>query len=98
VEDGLVRELYEETGLRGRILRELAGPEELAGNRRPGVEPYENHAYEVDVGETPDEWDHVCVSEGDDDGYVFRCRWVPLERELRLWVTGEDGVLPKLLT
>jgi adenylate kinase family enzyme/8-oxo-dGTP pyrophosphatase MutT (NUDIX family) len=98
VEEGLARELYEETGLRGRIVRKLAGPEELEGNRRPGVEPYENHAYEVGIGESPDEWDHVCVSEGDDDGYVFRCRWVPLDRTVRLWATGEDCVLPRLLT
>jgi adenylate kinase family enzyme len=98
LENGLARELYEETGLRGRIIRKLAGPAELEGNRRPGAEPYENHAYEVDVGESPDRWDHVCVSKGDDDGYVFRCRWVTLDRDLKLWANGEDCVLPSLLT
>jgi adenylate kinase family enzyme/8-oxo-dGTP pyrophosphatase MutT (NUDIX family) len=99
LEDALERELYEETGLRvRRIVQELAGPNELDENRRPGVKPYENHAFEVEVGETPDEWDHVCVSDGDDDGYVFRCRWVRLGPELRLWKTGSDVVLPKLLT
>ena len=98
LEEGLERELYEETGLRiRRIVRELAGPHELDGNRRPGVRPYENHAFEVEVAEAPDEWDHVCLGEGDDAGYVFRCRWVPLEPDLKLWQTGSDCVLPKLL-
>jgi 8-oxo-dGTP pyrophosphatase MutT (NUDIX family) len=98
LEQGLARELYEETGLRlERIVRKLAGPEELSGDRRSGVAPYDNHAFEVAVGETPDEWDHVCVSDGDDNGFLFRCRWVELEPGLRLWKTGEDVVLPKLL-
>lgn len=98
LEQGLERELYEETGLRvRRIVRELAGPVDLAGDRRPGVTPYENHAFEVEVAETPDEWEHVCVSDGDDNGYVFRCRWVPLEPDLALWRSGSDSVLPKLL-
>jgi adenylate kinase family enzyme/8-oxo-dGTP pyrophosphatase MutT (NUDIX family) len=98
LEDGLRRELYEETGLRlTRIVRQLAGPRELDGDRRPGVVPYENHAFEVEVGETPDQWDHVCVSDGDDDGFLFRCRWVPLAPDLKLWATGSDSVLPHLL-
>ena len=98
LEEGLARELQEETGLRLRtIVRKLAGPDELDVDRRPGVEPYENHAFEIDVGETRDTWEHVCVSEGDDNGYVFRCRWVPLEPDLALWRTGTDAVLPRLL-
>ena len=98
LKQGLERELYEETGLRvAKVVRPLAGPEELAEGRRPGVARYDNHAFEVEVGETPEQWDHVCVSDGDDNGYVFRCRWVPLEPGLRLWKTGEDVVLPRLL-
>jgi 8-oxo-dGTP pyrophosphatase MutT (NUDIX family) len=98
LEQALARELFEETGLRvRRIVRRLAGPDELDADKRPGVDPYENYAFEVDVGETPETWDHVCVSEGDDDGFVFRCRWVPLMADLKLWRTGTDSVLPKLL-
>jgi 8-oxo-dGTP pyrophosphatase MutT (NUDIX family) len=99
LEEGLERELYEETGLRpARIVRRLAEPYELENDRRPGVALYENHAFEVEVDEdTPDQWDHVCISDGDDNGYIFRCRWVPLAPDLKLWKTGSDCVLPRLL-
>jgi adenylate kinase family enzyme/ADP-ribose pyrophosphatase YjhB (NUDIX family) len=98
LEQALERELFEETGLRvERIARRLAGPDELEDDHRPGVAPYENHAFEVEVGATADEWEHVCVSAGDDDGYVFRCRWVPLEPDIPLWKTRADPVLARLL-
>ena len=91
LEEGLRRELEEETGLVGmRILRELPDFEATYENF------CENHAFHVVVeGETPDVWEHRVLGEGADSGMVHVCRWVPLVRELKLWNEG-DPMLARL--
>src|SRR5262249_36093161 len=83
LEDGLRRELHEESGLiRVRIVRELP----VLGD---WVErsPYEDHAFEVRVDgeESLDTWEHVVHGDGDDAGHVFDYRWEPLRSGLELW-------------
>jgi 8-oxo-dGTP pyrophosphatase MutT (NUDIX family) len=89
LEDCLARELDEEAGLRGSIVRELAPP----------VWPkrYENHAYELRVegGETPDSWEHEVHGKGDDAGLVFVYRWVPVRPDLVLF-NRLDPILQQL--
>ena len=87
VEEGLRRELLEEAGIEGAsIVRELP-----AGALEHG-RGYENRLLEVAVeDELPDEWDHVVTGDGDDAGYVFRYRWVPLD-EAVLWGSSDAGV------
>jgi 8-oxo-dGTP pyrophosphatase MutT (NUDIX family) len=74
LEEGLLRELAEETGLEhARIVRELPGFEQHYPSR------YENHGFHVVLeADAPDEWEHVVHGEGDDAGLVFRFRWVPV--------------------
>jgi 8-oxo-dGTP pyrophosphatase MutT (NUDIX family) len=75
LEDGLLREIAEETGLEHvRIVRRLPGFEEHYPSR------YENHAFHLVLdADPPDEWEHVVHGDGDDAGLVFRFRWVPIE-------------------
>ncbi len=81
LEEGLLRELAEETGLESaRVVRELPGFEQHYPSR------YENHAFQVVVdADAPDIWEHVVYGEGDDAGLVFRFRWVPIAADLHLF-------------
>ncbi|HKP17603.1 MAG TPA: NUDIX domain-containing protein [Gaiellaceae bacterium] len=82
LEQCLLRELGEEAGLeRVRILREIPVLGDWVNRSR-----YENHAFEVcPETETPDSFEHVVKGSGDDAGFVFHYRWVPLEPGLELW-------------
>jgi 8-oxo-dGTP pyrophosphatase MutT (NUDIX family) len=71
LEEGLAREVEEETGVMGiRIIRELAGPEELA--QLHGAGGNESHAFHAvtDAG-TPAEWDHAVTGSGMDSRSSF---------------------------
>jgi 8-oxo-dGTP diphosphatase len=91
LEDGLRRELAEETGLtRLRVVRELAGFESTYQSF------CENHAFHLVVEEqTPDSWEHKVHGDGVDAGMVHVCRWVPLSPDLQLW-NARDPMLEKL--
>ena len=85
LEEGLVREIEEETGLTAvTIVRELAGPGEHAGLFGQGA--HENHAFwAVTEPDTPDTWTHSVTGAGSDLGHVYHCRWVPLGECPPLW-------------
>lgn len=85
LEEGLLRELDEETGLTGvRIVREL--PDFECTYRTYS----HNHAFHlVAEGETPDEWEHRVEGTGADSGLTHICRWLPLTPELNLWNEGD---------
>jgi 8-oxo-dGTP pyrophosphatase MutT (NUDIX family) len=92
LEDGLWRELAEETGItRARLIREL-----------PDFEcTYEtfsrNHAFHVVVEqETPDQWEHRVHGKGADSGLTYICRWMPLMPDLKLWRNEGDPMLRHL--
>lgn len=91
LEQGLRRELAEETGLtRVRIVRELPGFESTYRSF------CENHAFHVVVAEeTPDTWRHEVHGDGVDSGMTHVCRWLPLTADLELW-NGRDPMLEKL--
>lgn len=91
LEDGLRRELAEETGLTGvRIVCELPDFECTYETY------YENHAFHVVAeDETPDTWEHRVHGKGADSGLVYFCRWVPLTPDLELWNEG-DPMLRRL--
>jgi 8-oxo-dGTP pyrophosphatase MutT (NUDIX family) len=94
LEEGLRRELREESGLdRVRIAREL--PVLGAWVARS---PYDDHAFEVLVegDPPPDTWEHVVDGDGDDAGLVFLYRWAAVEPGLDLWL-GEDETYTELL-
>lgn len=92
LEEGLRRELTEETGLeRVRIVRELPDFESTYENF------CENHAFHVVVEqETPDAWEHVVHGEGVDSGMTHLCCWLPLTAELELWQNEGDPMLRHL--
>ena len=78
LEECLHRELDEEAGLRGRVVRELGRP--------AWPERYENHAFEIHAdGNPPDEWAHEVHGKGDDAGLVFLYRWEPVRADLELF-------------
>jgi 8-oxo-dGTP pyrophosphatase MutT (NUDIX family) len=95
LEEGLARELEEETGLTGtRVVRRLCDPNEFI--ELYGTSRYANYAFEVVAAEAPDAWDHEVLGAGDDAGLVFRCRFVPIAPELRLF-GRPDPLLARLL-
>ena len=92
LEEGLWRELAEETGItHARLVREL-----------PDFEcTYEtfsrNHAFHVVVEqETPERWEHRVHGKGADSGLTYICRWMPLSQELKLWRNEGDPMLRHL--
>jgi 8-oxo-dGTP pyrophosphatase MutT (NUDIX family) len=91
LEDGLLRELAEETGVAAaRIVREL--PDFECNYRNFS----HNHAFHVEIeDETPDDWEHRVVGNGADAGLTHHCRWVRFSADLPLWNVG-DPMLAKL--
>lgn len=91
LEEGLLRELAEETGLtQARIIRVL--PSFECNYRTYSY----NHAFHVVIEEeTPDEWEHRVDGEGADAGLIHHCRWVPLSADLPLW-NAHDPMLAML--
>ncbi len=91
LEEGLFRELAEETGFTGaRIVKELPDFECT-------YESYSrNHAFHLVAEEdTPASWRHVVHGDGVDSGMVHVCRWVSLTEDLELW-NARDPMLAKL--
>jgi ADP-ribose pyrophosphatase YjhB (NUDIX family) len=84
LEQGVVREVEEETGLRVRVVAELAGAEEV--ERLYGALVHESHAFHA-LSEPggPEAWEHHVSGGGMDSGFVFACRWVPLDDCPPLW-------------
>lgn len=85
LEQAVVREVHEETGLeRVRIVRKLGDPSDPGG-----FDPayfYGSHVFHAAVEQdTPAEWAHEVHGAGEDAGLVFVCRWVPLAPDLILW-------------
>jgi ADP-ribose pyrophosphatase YjhB (NUDIX family) len=91
LEEGLRRELAEETGLTdARIVREL--PDFECTYRTYS----HNHAFHlITEEETPDAWEHRIRGEGADSGLIHLCRWLPLTPELKLW-NAPDPMLQHL--
>ena len=89
LEECLARELDEEAGIAGPILRELGRPS--------WPKRYENHAFEIQVdgNDLPDEWSHEVHGKGDDAGLVFLYRWEPVRPELMLF-NRPDPILERL--
>jgi 8-oxo-dGTP pyrophosphatase MutT (NUDIX family) len=86
LEDGLVREVEEETGLAGvQVVGELADAAEFARLYGQGS-AHESHAFHaVADAKTPDAWEHHVTGTGMDAGIVYPCRWVRLDACPPLW-------------
>jgi 8-oxo-dGTP pyrophosphatase MutT (NUDIX family) len=85
LEEGIVREVEEETGVADlRIIEELADAGEFV--RLYGRGTHETHVFHlVTHGKTPEEWEQHVTGTGMDAGLVYACRWVPLEHCPPLW-------------
>jgi 8-oxo-dGTP pyrophosphatase MutT (NUDIX family) len=70
----VVREVFEETGVDARLVRELGSTDGIA----PSGEPRRNFFFELETDESRDAWEHVVRGGGEDEGLVFQCRLVPL--------------------
>ena len=71
--DAVLREAFEETGLRGlRIVRYL-GHDEVTG---PGSPPQVRHFFHLEADDAPDEWLHVERDEGTGAPRPFRLFWL----------------------
>ncbi|MFE3635051.1 NUDIX domain-containing protein [Streptomyces sp. NPDC059168] len=77
LEDAVLREVAEETGLRtATVLRRTA----VEDKPHPKTgEPRRTSFFHVQApADTPDAWEHVVHGAGDDAGLVFTCRFLPL--------------------
>jgi ADP-ribose pyrophosphatase YjhB (NUDIX family) len=85
LEDGLVREVEEETGVVAvRVVSELADGAEFARLFGPGA--HESHAFHaVTDAATPDGWTHHITGSGMDSGMALPCRWVALDERPLIW-------------
>jgi ADP-ribose pyrophosphatase YjhB (NUDIX family) len=85
LEEGLLREVDEETGVTGlRIVGVLADADEV--DRLYGTLVHRSWAFHAEVkGGGPDAWDHTVTGSGMDAGMVLPCRWVPLDDRPLLW-------------
>jgi ADP-ribose pyrophosphatase YjhB (NUDIX family) len=95
LEEGLRREVEEETGLTGiEIVSILANGDEFRELYGPGA--HESHAFHA-VAEPggPDAWEHPVTGTGMDSGLTYACRWVPLDDCPPLWGDA-DPLVEKL--
>jgi ADP-ribose pyrophosphatase YjhB (NUDIX family) len=84
LEEGLIREVEEETGVDVAVASKLADGAEFARLFGPGA--HESHAFHaVPVADTPDEWTHRVTGTGMDAGMAMPCRWVPLDERPLIW-------------
>ena len=94
LEDGLLREVEEECGLRVRIIGVLADPDEH--DRALGPRAHRTTAFHaVADGAGADSWDHPVGGTGMDVGLVYECRWVPIDECPPLWGRA-DPLVEKL--
>jgi len=96
LEEGLLREVEEETGLTGvEIVRELADAAEFERLYGPGR--HESHAFHlVANAKTPDLWTHQVTGTGMDAVLAYPCRWVSLDDELPLLWGKPDPLAERL--
>lgn len=96
LEEGLHREVEEETGLTGlRIVGQLADGAEF--ERLYGAGAHESFAFHVTADDVrPDEWEHAVTGSGADAGFSYLCRWVPLQADFPLW-GRRDPLLERLV-
>jgi ADP-ribose pyrophosphatase YjhB (NUDIX family) len=84
LEDGLRREVEEESGVSVTAVSELADADEFERLYGSGVHrSYAFHALAEPGG--PDEWEHSVSGTGMDSGLTFLCRWVRLDECPPLW-------------
>ncbi len=98
LEETVRRELREEVGVEARLLREVG----VSTRRRSRFGIYESHYFALETDDPRDEWTHVVTGAGDDAGFVFHCRFVPIA-EARLVsdhgeflaALGDEGAAPR---
>lgn len=84
LEEGALREVEEETGLRVNLVGVLAGPEEHTAAHGPGAhETTAFHARAAADGAAA--WAHPVTGTGMDVGLVYECGWVPIDECPPLW-------------
>jgi 8-oxo-dGTP pyrophosphatase MutT (NUDIX family) len=91
LEVGLARELDEEAGISARVIRELGQVTRRQGDGKV----YESHYFQLETDDPRDGWEHVVRGDGDDAGFVFLCRFVPLDP--RPGLSGRQGEFLHLL-
>lgn len=96
LEEGLVREVEEETGVTGiEIVSELADAAEFRRLYGPGR--HESHAFHATAdADTPDTWTHEVTGSGMDNVLAYPCRWASLDGELPLLWGKPDPLAERL--
>jgi ADP-ribose pyrophosphatase YjhB (NUDIX family) len=86
LEEGLIREVREETGVDVRVVSELADGDEFESLFGVGAHGHESHAFHaVTDAETPGSWTHHVTGTGMDAGMAMPCRWVSLDDAPPIW-------------
>ncbi|MDN4608303.1 NUDIX hydrolase [Sporosarcina sp. F6_3S_P_2] len=89
--DALYREIEEETGIRREQL-ELRGKVHKRNYfpaHRKDVMHERNIFHLVFIGDDESEWDNLVKSEGQDNGMIFHCQWLPIYNLPQL-AAGQD--------
>jgi 8-oxo-dGTP pyrophosphatase MutT (NUDIX family) len=87
VVDAALRELHEESGVRDVVPVGVVGEWARHVGAGPGEDgPPERHDWIVvlmrPAAPLPDAWSHVAVGSPEEEGLVFRYRWVPVDADL----------------
>lgn len=85
LEEAVVREAREETGIEVRVVRKL-GVEDQPGRLEPDF-LHETHFFQAALAEpAPEQWEHrIAEQDGSIEAGVVRCRWVPVRPDVELW-------------
>ncbi|WP_170169065.1 NUDIX hydrolase [Mesobacillus subterraneus] len=93
LEQALFREIQEETGITDVQLLEKLEVYSYFNEYRNEVQ--ERHVFLLRIIEKlPERWDHIVEGDGEDEGLVFICSWLPIEG---LQLSGEMGKSLKLI-
>lgn len=89
LENALFREIEEETGITGhKLLKQLEVYHYFNEFRN---EMQERHVFLLEMmDESLERWEHIFSGEGEDEGMVFSCTWMPIENLKLSWDMGKS--------
>ena len=88
----LLREIKEESGLLYEACDIVKKIGESCYWRKDRPEQNNRHFYQFNGEQLPEQWNHLVVSDGDDNGFQFRFYWLKISDAKKI-LAGEMGQL-----